>query len=119
MGEFYASLNSRLSANCAAACGTIGPHPSEIRHAQLPPQPDRRPCGLPERLFQSETREYVRAAFAVEGFGPNYPVPAQFRQDRGILQWLIAKSPCGHPTPVLARVKGRLQGPGRSQGVNL
>jgi hypothetical protein len=80
--------------------------------------PNGVPAGLPERLFQPETREYVRAAFAVEGFGPRYPVSADFRSVPRIVQWLIAQLPCGHPTPVLARVKGLYQGPSRSQGAN-
>jgi hypothetical protein len=79
--------------------------------------PNGVPAGLPERLFQPETREYVRAAFAVEGFGPRDPGSAEVWPKLEIWQCLIAKSPCGHTTPVLDSVKGRYRGPGRSQGV--
>ena len=50
------------------------------------------PTGLPGRLFERKTRlrpTQLGAAVAVE-----------------IWQWLIAKLPWGHPTRVLARVKG-------------
>ena len=82
------------------------------------PNPIGVPTGLAQRLFQPETRKHVRAAFAGEALGPGYPVLAEFRQDQRIVQWLVLQLPCGHPTPVLARVKGLYQGPSRSQGAN-
>jgi hypothetical protein len=71
--------------------------------------------GLPERLSQRNSRIQSAATFAGEAFGRRYPVSAKFRPEPGIMQWLIAQLPCGHPTPVLARVKGRNLEP--SQGV--
>lgn len=76
------------------------------------------PTGLPERLFRTETRKHVRAAFARQHSDPHCPISAGSQPETGIVQWLMAKSPCGHPTLVLAQVKGRHLGFGRGQGVN-
>ncbi len=119
MGEFYVTLNSRLSTNCAAACGTIGPHPSETAMPRYLHNPTGVPAGLREWLSDLETRIQSRAAFAVEGFGPRDPDSAEAWPEPEIWQWVIAKLPCGHTTRLSARVKRLHLESDRNQGVML
>jgi hypothetical protein len=65
------------------------------------------PAGLPERPSERKTRVQSPAAFGVARFGARHPGPAEAWSEPEIWQWLIAKLPWGHPTRVLARVKGR------------
>ena len=72
------------------------------------------PTGHPELVSQHKTRlrpAQLRAAFAVEGFGPrnlgSLRSLAEAWQEPDIWQWLIAKLPWGQTTRLLARVKGR------------
>src|ERR1035437_2973953 len=72
------------------------------------------PGDYPELLAELKTRirtAQVRAAVAVEGFGPcnlgSLRSLAEAWQEPDIWQWLIAKLPWGQTMRLLARVKGR------------
>jgi hypothetical protein len=82
------------------------------------------PAGLSELVSERKTRlrpTPLRAAFAVEGFGPrnlgSLRSPTEAWPEPEIWQRLMTKLPWGHTTRVLGGVNGRHRGPGRSKGV--